>query len=69
MSLQAFLIATWLSVEAIYSCPVCKETTDETFQHFIALHLQKTKYDIKKTLEFRDVENIVSFARQFQVKI
>ena len=41
-----------------WSSPVCKESTDEMFQHFIALHLQKTKDDINKTLESRDVENI-----------
>ena len=60
MSLQALLqIATWPNVEAISPFAVCKESTDEMFQRFIALHLQKTKDDIKKTLESRDTEKSI----------
>ena len=52
VSLQLLLqIATWLNVEAISSCPVRKESTDEMFQHFIALHLRKTKVTSRKCLD------------------
>ena len=50
VSLQLLRIATWPNVEAISSCPVCKESTDEIFQHFIDLHLQKTKMTSRKHL-------------------
>ena len=59
MSLQALLrIATWPNVEAISSCPVCKESTDEMFQHFIALHLQKQKMTSRKHLNLEKLKSI-----------
>ena len=52
MSLQALRIASWPSVAAISSCPVCKETTDEMFQHFI---YRKQKMTSRKHLNLEIV--------------
>ena len=58
VSLQLLLrIATWPNVEAISSCPVRKKSTDEIFQHFIALHLQKTKVTSRKRLDLEIFKN------------
>ena len=67
-SLQAFLkIATWPNVEAISSCPMCKESTTAMLHHYITIHLQRTVQDIKEVIESRMPERILAMANQFRI--
>ena len=68
VALQAFFkVATWPNIQAISTCPSCKESTDTLFSHFITTHLQKTTQDIKQLLLTGNARNIFLLARRFHL--
>ena len=68
-ALQAlYRIATWPHVEALSTCPACKQSTDtqSVFLHYITHHLRKSKYDIEQVLKTGTGRDIFIQARKFQ---
>ena len=68
-ALQAlYRIATWPHVEALSTCPACKQSTDtqSVFLHYITHHLRKSKHDIEQVLKTGTGRDIFIQARKFQ---